>query len=344
MNLVAKEYVACQIGEPGVLMLSPFAGAGTTMVEAVQVNPLEEHNLGDALYRALTMPLDERELRMSALRRREKNHDIHHWVQSFLKATGAFDIDTQLPNFKPLTINHFQKWLQNYVSGSSKLALLLDYDGTLAPIAQRPEEACLPDETRAVLERLVKMPNVYVAVISGRSIENVKMMVNIEGITYAGNHGLDIEHPDGTIFAHPDQGRFLLVIDKLKLDMEQVCKDGAWLESKGVLLTYHYRNVQQHLRPALVDQATAIILKHGFQPCKAHCAIEAKPPITWGKGRASIQVLRTTFGVDWSERVRIIYVGDDVTDDDAMKALKGMAVTFRIANSATVTTAATKAS
>jgi trehalose 6-phosphate synthase/phosphatase len=341
MNLVAKEYVACQIGEPGVLMLSPFAGAGTTMNEALQVNPLEEHTLADALHRALTMPLDERELRMSALRRREKTNDIHHWVQSFLKASGAFDMDSQFPNFKPLTINNFERWLHNYVGSSSKLALLLDYDGTLAPIALHPDEARLPEETRAVLERLVKMPNVHVAVISGRSIENVKQMVNIEGITYAGNHGLDIEHPDGTVFAHPEQARFLLVIDKLKQDLEvEVCKDGAWIESKGVLLTYHYRNVQQHLRPALIDQATAIVLKHGFRPCKAHCAIEAKPPITWGKGRASIQVLRTTFGVDWSERVRIIYVGDDVTDEDAMKALKGMAVTFRIANSATVSTAA----
>lgn len=57
----------------------------------------------------------------------------------------------------------------------------------------------------------------------------------------------------------------------------------------------------------------------GFTVGKAHCAIEAKPPVQWNKGRASIYILRTAFGVDWSERIRIIYVGDDATDEDAMQ-------------------------
>lgn len=57
----------------------------------------------------------------------------------------------------------------------------------------------------------------------------------------------------------------------------------------------------------------------GFRVGRAHCAIEAKPPVQWNKGRASIYILRTAFGVDWSERIRIIYAGDDTTDEDAMQ-------------------------
>ncbi len=57
-----------------------------------------------------------------------------------------------------------------------------------------------------------------------------------------------------------------------------------------------------------MDQATATILKHGFLPRKAHCAVEARPPIKWDKGRASIHLLRTTFGMDWSERVRPLHI------------------------------------
>lgn len=57
----------------------------------------------------------------------------------------------------------------------------------------------------------------------------------------------------------------------------------------------------------------------GFKATIARCAIEAKPPVEWNKGRASIYILRTAFGVDWSERIRIIYVGDDSTDEDAMQ-------------------------
>lgn len=131
------------------------------------------------------------------------------------------------------------------------------------------------------------------------------------------------------------------MLNDLKEELESITVEGAWLEIKGFAMTMHYRLVAMEKRPQLIDQTTAIILKHGFRPLKAHCAVEARPPIEWDKGRASIHLLRTTFGIDWSERVRIIYVGDDTTDEDAMAALKGMAVTFRVANSRTVKTNAT---
>lgn len=91
----------------------------------------------------------------------------------------------------------------SYIGTDQKLALLLDYDGTLAPIAPHPDLATLPKETKNVLQRLSNISDVYIAIISGRGVENVKNMVGIEGITYAGNHGLEILHPDGSKFVHP---------------------------------------------------------------------------------------------------------------------------------------------
>lgn len=79
----------------------------------------------------------------------------------------------------------------------------MDYDGTLAPIAPHPDLAILSPETKNVLFKLSNHSDVYVAIISGRSVDNVKKMVGIEGITYAGNHGLEILHPDGSKFVHP---------------------------------------------------------------------------------------------------------------------------------------------
>lgn len=98
----------------------------------------------------------------------------------------------------------------------------------------------------------------------------------------------------------------------------QVCRDGAWVENKGALLTFHYRETPNELRGPMLDKARHLMEQFGFQTTEAHCALEAKPPVQWNKGRAAIYILRTAFGVDWSERIKIIYVGDDVTDEDAM--------------------------
>lgn len=99
----------------------------------------------------------------------------------------------------------------------------------------------------------------------------------------------------------------------------QVCRDGAWVENKGVYLTFHYRGTPVDMRPDIVSKAMSIINEFGFVSNHAHAAIEAKPPVNWNKGRASIYILRTAFGLDWSNRVTIIYAGDDNTDEDAMQ-------------------------
>lgn len=204
MNLVAKEFVACQINpSPGVLIVSPFAGASEMMHEALLCNPYEMDSAAAVLHRALTMPEDERVLRMNRLRRREKECDVNYWMRSFMKAMGSLEEDeigtTQM---QPVSVDDFD-YLLNYVGYNQKLALLLDYDGTLAPIAPHPDLAHLPPETKNVIQRLSNHSDVFVAVISGRNVENVKKMVGIEGITYAGNHGLEILHADGSRFVHP---------------------------------------------------------------------------------------------------------------------------------------------
>lgn len=95
-------------------------------------------------------------------------------------------------------------------------------------------------------------------------------------------------------------------------------------------MTFHYRETPGHLRPAMIEKARTLIEKYGFRATAAHCALEARPPVQWNKGRASIYILRTSFGVDWSERIKIIYVGDDLTDEDAMVVSIYYRITLRI--------------
>ncbi|KAF5292542.1 hypothetical protein FQR65_LT01688 [Abscondita terminalis] len=347
MNLVAKEFVACQINvPPGVLIVSPFAGAGETMHEAIICNPYEIESASECIHRALTMPEDERILRMNYLRRREKLNDVNYWTKSFLHAMGSLSTQEGLDDIEALTmpevtLDDFDEYLSKYIGNTHKLALLLDYDGTLAPIAPHPDLAVIPTETKHVLQRLSNMSDCNISIISGRNVNNVKEMVGIEGITYAGNHGLEILHPDGTKFVHPMPTEFKGKVSELLQQLqEHVCREGAWVENKGALLTFHFREAPAHLRSQLEAEAEKFITDAGFKAGKAHCALEAKPPVQWNKGRASIYILRTAFGVDWSERIRIIYAGDDVTDEDAMMALKGMAATFRVTSSAITKTSA----
>lgn len=341
MNLVAKEYVACQIREPGVLILSPFAGAGGMMHEALLVNPYELDAAANVLHRALCMPKDERELRMSQLRHREQQLDVNHWMNSFLSSMGALDNDDETDPLSAktlqLTLDDFDLYLNNYVDGVCKLSLILDYDGTLTPLTSHPDLAVMSEETKRVLERLANMPDVNIGIISGRTLENLMKMVNIEKVTYAGSHGLEILHPDGTKFVHPVPNEYAEKLRQLiKALQDEVCHDGAWIENKGVLLTFHYRETPIERREYIIERARQIFLDAGFEPHNALMAIEAKPPVKWDQGRASIHILRTMYGVDWSERVRIIYAGNE----DAMLALQGIACTFRVDSSPTVITAA----
>ena len=243
----------------------------------------------------------------------------------------------------PVSMQDFDEYLRDYIQPQDKVALLLDYDGTLAPIAKHPDFATIPVETKRVLERLANISSVNIAIISGRSLENVRSMVGINNITYAGNHGLEILHPDGTRFVHTVPSEYETNLQGLLKDLqERCCRDGAWVENKGVIFTYHYREVPVDKRPELVAEARTLFNKWSFTPSNARCAIEARPPVKWNKGRASIYILRTLYGLDWQEGVRVLFAGDDNTDEDAMRMLKGMAVSFRVTASSSVRTVANR--
>lgn len=116
---------------------------------------------------------------------REKIHDVNFWMRGFMKAIGtliAEDGEEVLPTqMQPVGFEDFDSYLASYVGDRAILSLLLDYDGTLAPIASHPDLAIIPTETKKVLERLTNHPDVFIAIISGRSVANVKEMVGIEG-------------------------------------------------------------------------------------------------------------------------------------------------------------------
>lgn len=227
-----------------------------------------------------------------------------------------------------MAIDDFHPYLADFLGDDGRTAaLLLDFDGTLAPLVAQPEQATLPQPTKEILHRLSQLPNVFLAVISGRAVEDVRERVGLPGITYAGNHGLDIVYPDkhqvgqyrhqceciieSALYLAYDSFQFSPSLPDDVMERSQAlakrieaecCRDGASLENKGVILAYHYRNVEEQKRDQLVCLVKQLIKSAGFRVGLAKCAVESRPQLNWGKGRAAFHILNTHFGQDWTDR------------------------------------------
>lgn len=94
---------------------------------------------------------------------------------------------------------------------------------------------------------------------------------------------------------------------------------GGLIENKNISLVYHYTFVPEHLQQKVIAEITEMAKLYGYIPFPAHSAIEIKPPVDWSKGHAALLILYEIFGSGWEKNIRVIYMGDDTSDEDAMK-------------------------
>ena len=202
-----------------------------------------------------------------------------------------------------------------------QLALMLDYDGTLTPIVRRPEEAVLSEDVRALLRELPK--HCTVAVVSGRDRRDVANMVGIDSMIYAGSHGFDIAGP-GIEMQHEDAKRVLPDLNQAEASLRERLQDieGAWVERKRFAIAIHYREVRSEQDAARVEQAVDEV--HRQRPALRKMGgkkiFELQPDVPWDKGYAVLW-LTSVLGLD-NPGVVVIYIGDDVTDEYAFRALR----------------------
>jgi alpha,alpha-trehalase len=203
-------------------------------------------------------------------------------------------------------------------------AVFLDYDGTLTPIVPRPEDAVLPESTRAALIRLAaRRP---VAILSGRDLDDVRSMVGVEGLTYAGSHGFDIVTADG----HREQRgtEFSPDLDAAESDLRAALADGppgAWVERKRFAIAVHYRQVDHSMVPEVARQVEAVRSRHpALRRTGGKMVFELRPSIEWDKGRALLSLI-DVLGLGEADVVPL-YIGDDETDEDAFRALRGRGI------------------
>jgi trehalose-phosphatase len=206
-----------------------------------------------------------------------------------------------------------------------RLVVLLDYDGTLSPIAPRPEDAVLSAATRATLQALAaRWPT---AVVSGRSLDDVRDRVALEQLFYAGNHGLEIEGPEGSGIRRSLAEDFVPDVAETVLELQRALApiEGSLVEDKHYSISVHYRLVateQIALVEAAVDESIArhprLEKRHGKK------VFELRPALAWDKGKAVLWLMET---IDENGTTMLpIYVGDDVTDEDAFRALADVGI------------------
>jgi trehalose-phosphatase len=202
-----------------------------------------------------------------------------------------------------------------------RLAAFLDYDGTLTPIVARPELAVLGNEVRGTLERLARLAPV--AVVSGRDLEDVRERVGLD-LVYAGSHGFDIAGPGGVRYEHPQGVAALPALDAAERQLRAALArvDGVLLERKRYSLAVHYRHVRAAITP-MVERAVdaALGLAAGLRKTRGKSVFDLLPDFDWDKGAAVLWLLER-LGLGGPEALPL-YIGDDLTDEDAFRALAG---------------------
>jgi trehalose 6-phosphate synthase/phosphatase len=332
MNLVAKEYVACQVLEPGVLILSLLAGAAQELETAILVNPYDIWEVAKQIQRALCMSEAERSIRIQSMQAIVKSNDVYHWVSKFLKAAEPSPSDALIP--RPDVGRGYREYLINYLFGH-RLCLFITYDGTLAPYTERPEDAIIPPSMRKTMVYLLGCKNVSTTIVSGRTVEDVKKMAQFPGIRYVGSHGLEFEvsTPGSEVHEQLVDEKDLERVKTAAAAIEEagLVSDGAWIETKGPIMTYHYRKIHDEKKAnELVAKATEVLRHVGLKPRIVNRALEGVPYSEYDKGSGILRMLEMTEGKRWFENTRCVFIGDDEADEEAFSRLKGLALTFKV--------------
>jgi len=214
-----------------------------------------------------------------------------------------------------------------------RLLLCLDYDGTLVPIAPRPEKARPTPTLCTLLAQLARTPSVEVAVVSGRPLTDLCSLLPVPGLTYVGTHGLEIRTATGEVHSLMSAGAFTMVMARLRHDLEVMIsgRSGLLLEDKRHALALHYRLAGQEDGEHAVGQFVAAVRAYqrrglAVEVLHGKKVVEVRP-IGVNKGKAVQSLLGHR-----DNTVLPLYLGDDVTDEDAFRVLSSHGVRILVAD------------
>jgi len=322
MNLVAKEYVAAKRDAPGVLILSERAGAAIELSDALQVNPNSAEDVSEAIIAALEMPEEEQMTRLRRMQALLERQNVDKWAADFIEALDANrDKNAQLREAR-IGEAHRLEIKARYDRASARL-ILLDYDGTLAPLRKQPDAAAPDKALRATLVRLASDPRNTVAVCSGRDRDTLDLWLGDLPVLLAAEHGAFYKEKGvwhGMLEDMPVWDNEVLAI------MERITNQtqGARIEKKRTALVWHYRNCDVWLadlrEKQLINALTEPCARLNLRVMRGNKVVEVKP-FDFNKGTEAARLLgKGAYGF-------VLAMGDDVTDEDMFRALPPDAVT-----------------
>ncbi len=329
MNLVAKEYIACKSEHDGVLVLSSFAGAAAEMGEALLVNPYDEELTAEALVQALEMPADERRNRMAELHRRVVRNDVFAWGERFLSTLDEATQRRSQPAAESKCTDLPEAELIAAFRGARRRTLLLDYDGTLVPFADRPQDAAPDAQLRNLLSALAGQDGTQVILLSGRKSADLENWFgNVPGLGLAAEHGARWRAPGEEAWngaaAAAEWKRTVRPILEHFTDRTP----GSCVEEKEFALVWHYRMAEPEFGDWLATELTAMLegmlAETELRAYRGNKIVEVKP-MSANKGAFAASYVLGHDGADF-----ILAVGDDRTDEDMFAQMPEGAWTIHV--------------
>jgi len=326
MNLISKEYIACNSDMKGVLILSEMAGASKELGEAIIINPNNDKEIADAISDALQMSEGEQLKRNSVMQGRLKRYNVNRWAGYFLDALDKIKHAQSEWEMRLLDDELADEVIDTYKHSQNSI-FFLDYDGTLVPFEDSPEKAEPPPELKEVVRKLSLMPNTDVILISGRNRESLGKWFKDINITLSAEHGAWLKHKNTDWklqnLYKTDWKEAVYPYLENYTDM----LPGSFIEEKDFTLVWHFRKCDPEQSSVkareLLDDLVHVTGNLDVQVMQGNKIIEIR-----NKGISKGNI--TSALLERKKFSFIFAAGDDWTDEEMFRALPESACTVKI--------------
>lgn len=325
MNLVAKEFIASRTDNKGVLILSEMAGSVIEMSEALVINPYDIDEIARAMKTAIKMSREEQKARIERMQQTLRRQTVHKWAADFMKMLESVNMKQRQIEEKTIGEEELLEMEKQYTITDERL-FLLDYDGTLMPYFNRPEDARPDEELINGLKKLTKSRNNTLVILSGRDHRTLEEWFS----------GLDVElvAEHGTWYKEDAEWIQRQVLsDSWKEDIYPILQEfvdktpGSFIEEKPYSLVWHYRKTDIWLAEIRVDEVLNSLVypatRNGLEIMEGNKVVEIK---TAGinKGKAA------EYWLDKGDWDFVLTIGDDRTDEDMFAVMPEGAISIRV--------------